>query len=173
MERWKAATTRAPTAARAGYEAVSLLPDLRLNSRNAVDIRSSRGIRVKTRARSHWHRPVQRAGLPLALFAVVLQAVISFSHHHFDLYAVRSFRGGITASSVSPRGDRRDAPIVPEHGPCLVCVAIHAAPPPVVDALPNLLPVYDNGALLSRPAFALLSAPPRVAAFDSRAPPLA
>jgi hypothetical protein len=153
--------------------AVSLLPDLRISSGHAVDIRHLRGKRVMKRAHSRWRRPVRRAGLPLALFAIALQAVVSFGHHHFGFYAAHSFKSGITVSAVSPPGDRREAPTVPEHGPCLICVAIHAAAPPVVDALPNLLPVYDDGAPLPPPAFAFLAAPRRVAAFQSRAPPLA
>jgi hypothetical protein len=155
-------------------------PDLVANFGNPMKFCESRDERVNAHANSHWRCSVRRVGLPLALFAMVIQAVISFGHHHFDVSGLRSAKTAIAASlrsqpafAASPRGDRhgRQAPMGPSHAPCLICMAIDAAAPPMMDALTNVLPLDVKSARIAMPPVASISAPLRAAAFNSRAPP--
>jgi hypothetical protein len=133
--------------------------------RTGVRVRSS-GIRC---------RAIRRVGFSLALFALLIQAVVAFGHHHFGF--VRSSIAGAasrTEQAAAPHGDRRGGhmPAAPEHEPCPICMAIHAPASPGADAPQLALPMGHASAPLSQPALASLSPPSRAAAFESRAPPL-
>jgi hypothetical protein len=126
-----------------------------------------------------WQSSIQRVGRPLAIFAIILQFALLFSHHHFDVFSQRwlphapaLFQTG--QATPTPYERRQDpAPFVPADGPCLVCMAIHAAASLNAGVSPLVLPVFYDRAPVMRPAVGSIMPPPRAAAFDSRGPPRA
>ena len=123
---------------------------------------------------------MRRVGHPLALFAIVFQLALLFGHHHFNL-SDADWLGNEPAASgplqtgqaaPTPSGSRQDqAPATPTHGPCFVCMAIHAAAFLDVGAPLLVLPIAYERQPVSRPTVASILPPLRVAAFDSRGPP--
>jgi hypothetical protein len=128
------------------------------------------------RARA-WRREALRAGLPLALLALIVQAVVAFGHHHFDLLApahpVAKAAGAQVGYVVAGRDERRDrhAPALPDDDACLVCQTLHAGATPAIDAPQPALPVEHGGTAMPRRPSVPLAAVLRTAAFHSRAPP--
>jgi len=135
--------------------------------------------RVDARVGSSWRRLVARAGLPLALFALVIQAVVAFGHHHFDpadphfsdaTMIAAMLRSANGASPLRHHGT--NSPTEPDDEPCLICMAIYTGATPVVDVPGVVMPVDIGGTLLLAPALSLPSVAWRVAAFEPRGPPL-
>lgn len=117
-------------------------------------------------------RQTLRFGAVLALFALALQAVLSFDHFHaddfFPVTAAHAAERGANGSP-SPQG-----PVLPDHDDCAIClsmqmIAASALPPPVVPATPVLVSYV---AISPRAvAAAANAAPPSL--YRSRAPPQA
>ena len=139
-----------------------------------MNTRESRRRDVNAPAGGGWRRTMRCAGVTLALFALVIQAVVGFGHHHFGFSVLRSSNAVVAAAALpaaqvpAPQRDRQHRP----GDPCLVCLAIHAAAPPVADVLQAALPVHLDGTPMPLPTLAPLSVAYRAAAFDSRGPPL-
>jgi hypothetical protein len=180
MARWKARTIRALTAALTGCDATSLSPRF-VGKFAEMPTRELRRRGVNADANGGWRRVVRCVGFALALIAVIVQVAVGFGHHHFDLAGSRPSARANKLSAAwqmaqtrSPDSDRqnRHAPTAPGHAPCFVCAAIHAAAAPAADPPQSLWLRSDNGALMPEPAPAAMSAAMRVAAFDSRGPPL-
>lgn len=109
----------------------------------------------------------QRLGSFLALFALALQLVLSFGHHHANEFrpepaAVAAQTGGAGDAPAAPDNDDRD---------CAICAVIHLAGTalaPVAPALTLPASFHDAPRAKPRPA-AFASYWPR--RFQARAPP--
>jgi hypothetical protein len=149
-----------------------------IQAEGKMEARRSRRKDLNARAIGLRRRAVRRAGLPLALLALALQALVCFGHHHFDLSAkantIVTSGAAQAAQILSSRVDRRDkhAPVSPSHEPCLVCQAVHAAGPPVLDVPQAALPFDHRGSAMPQLSSAAIAPALRAAAFESRAPPL-
>jgi hypothetical protein len=130
-------------------------------------------------AGSCWQSSIQRVGRPLAVLAIILQFALLFSHHHFDVFSQRGLAHASalfqTSQETPTPYERRQgpAPFMPADGPCLVCMAIHAAASLDAGVSPLVLPVFYDPLPVVGPAVGSIMPPPRAAAFDSRGPPRA
>lgn len=126
-----------------------------------------------------WFRRHIRTAAGLALFALMLQAAVSFGHRHEAHTGRSALLTGLSTSGLTPAGDLPSAPTAPDHGSddpardCAICATVNLLGSADASAPPLLSPPLTFGAVrllaASEPAPA---APPRFA-FRSRAPPLA
>ena len=116
-----------------------------------------------------WMRNEAKRLSLLALFALAIQFGLSFGHIHADPAWSPAHQQTVTASSASPVGGAQ----ADDDGLCAICItaamvssAAHATPP--------ALPVPAAFFFVSfTPERVLETSPLRLAAFQSRAPPLA
>lgn len=127
-----------------------------------------------------WFRSNIRAGVASALFALVVQFAVTFSHVHLDGLILpvshAHSRGAIFAghptASLQNSGDTRGLPGVPD-ADCPICTLIQLAgnsAPSIAPPLP--MPELVGGSRLELPA-ELYSAAAPLFAFQARGPPSA
>lgn len=125
-----------------------------------------------------WFRSNIGFGSRLALFALAVQVVLSFSHVHLSELGLATAKAAaaLTASgSGASIQDKRGAPTQRSDGPidpgCAICGLIQlaaASAPAAAPALP-VPALLGHGSLQAREDFALAASPP--IRFRARAPP--
>jgi hypothetical protein len=126
-----------------------------------------------------WFRSNMRTGVASALFALMVQFVVTFSHVHLDGLILPSASHGYSqtadvahqfATSVQNAGDTRGSPGAPDTD-CPICALIQMAgtsPPSVAPPLPE--PVMLEGSKLE-PRIELRWVAVPSFAFQARGPP--
>jgi hypothetical protein len=124
-----------------------------------------------------WFRSNRRSGGGLALFALVLQLVVSFGHVHVtDLVPVAA--ATIRTGAAAPSGDAPTpaAPVKKSNGAndvCAICALIQLVNSSVASSAPSLQMTAATQWIRWRVAFDFgVALPPRTS-FRARAPPLA
>jgi Protein of unknown function (DUF2946) len=126
----------------------------------------------------HWFRSRAKGYSFLALFALLLQLALSFSHLHLDA-AVSGARHSSKIFAV----DNAAAPIsavdpasqdLPEHGDdyCAICGVIHLARSVILSPAPSLLPPATYARAQFAPQTHSAAAEPSRTPFQARAPPI-
>ena len=118
------------------------------------------------------HGSVRKWGTLAALFALLLQLVLSFDHFHPEDFFPAQAPDSQTANGVPANAPIKPSPLRPSHDDCAICVTMAMAaatsmPPPIVLALPleYIIAVIPAAAVVPLPR----TAPPLP--YSSRAPP--
>ncbi len=117
----------------------------------------------------HWYRWNRRSGSYAALFALVLQLVVSFGHVHLDALALGK---GTVAAAQKTAESGTPAGTVPDRDEgCAICAIIGLAGTPLIPDAPALVFAGTQHAALLPDLVAVLVSDHTRAQFQARAPP--